>query len=34
MKKLSRYAAMLVISLLVSQAALAQLVSVDELAER
>lgn len=34
MKKLSRYAAMLVISLLVSQAALAQLISVDELAER
>ena len=33
MKKLSRYAAVLVMSLLVSQAALAQLVSVDELAE-
>ncbi len=33
MKKLSRYAAMLVISLLVSQAALAQIISVDELAE-
>jgi thiosulfate/3-mercaptopyruvate sulfurtransferase len=32
-KKLSRYAAMLVISLLVSQAALAQIISVDELAE-
>ena len=33
MKRLSRYAAVLVISLLVSQAALAQLISVDELAE-
>lgn len=33
MKKLSRYAAILVMSLLVSQAALAQLVTVDELAE-
>ena len=33
MKRLSRYAVVFVISLLISQAALAQLISVDELAE-